>query len=523
MHFLDFVRQFRKMDEARNNLFIHLEKNSLFKKYSIVLALFINYLPLARKIPFVRIACGLANSLWLGYLTEADFGYVREVHFQNTAPLAKTIPLLKTYDYIVVGSGPGAVAGTSNLPQGSTILVIEKGSNPLTSHKYHHTLQHVVNDFEKSGQEIIATWPLSQFAQGATLGGGSEVNSGLYHRLPSIKREVYLNNFHLNSYDWQASETWVETLLRIQKRDLDPADSLIARGAAASGLEFSNIPRWREYSNDGSFKHFGMIEVFWSDFFKSNQNHHLLTESRVVALQPKKDGIVVKIKSSNEGELEIFGKKVLLAAGSIQSPRILAESNLIPWNSIKFQWHPMYRAIVKTKNSDYGFGDIDPYQAWTSDYSLKFGSAVSTPGLLAIGLNRQIIQSEYPLLRSYYVSHVSSGEGGLIPKTSTPWYSFSDDDRTLKLTGTGLLKDVVHNGGGQFLDLKTPVKASPSTVHIFGTLPIDSKFYDSGTNALGKFPAISICDASILPEGPGVNPQGVVMAAVKAKTMSLGL
>ena len=60
-----------------------------------------------------------------------------------------------------------------------------------------------------------------------------------------------------------------------------------------------------------------------------------------------------------------------------------------------------------------------------------------------------------------------------------------------------------------------------STVHIFGTLPISSGVFVAGTNQLKSDQRIRVSDASILPFGPGVNPQGVVMSSVRIANRDL--
>ena len=524
------IVQFRTEAIAQKAFLNHIDSNSKVKKYFILIALLSNTIPAICKLPIVGQVSNLALSLWNGYLTETKFQVASEPippqiqnEFSDQTEIIEKLFLERTiFDFIVIGSGPGAVAAVSNISAGSSILVLEKGIEPRTTQDQHHTLSHVRNDFDKSGQELILSIPPAQFAQGSVLGGGSEVNSGLYHKLPEVKKAAYLDHLNLRDDQWVSAEEWVENLLNIQTVGLDPNQSLIARGAQNLNLNFGNIPRWRKYQKGEEFIHFGMREVFWNSFRDLDQERYLLTNSKVVNINSKSSFVEV-LCENNLGEKSIYrAKEIILSAGAIQSARLLAESKLIDWRQTRFQWHPMYRAIVSTKVDDLGFGDIDPFQAWTNDFALKFGSAVSTPGLLGIGLNQVISQSEYPTLRSFYVSHVSQGVGGIFPHTSTPWYKMNSKDIELREKGRALLREIILNGGGKFHKAAPDVKRNSSTVHIFGTLPIDSEIYLKGSNRLRANPRIHICDSSILPFGPGVNPQGVIMTAVKGKTMGLG-
>jgi hypothetical protein len=181
----------------------------------------------------------------------------------------------------------------------------------------------------------------------------------------------------------------------------------------------------------------------------------------------------------------------------------------------------MIRIVASTEPTDLGAGDIDPFQAWTVDRTLKFGSAVSTAPLLSIALGRTVSLKESTKLRSYYASFSSSGRGGILPIVGLPWYRFSKLDRKFAVEGTALLKDMISAGGGQICNEGKISSKKFSTVHVFGTLPIDSDIFIPGTNQLRIDKRVRVSDASILPFGPGVNPQGVVMTAVRIANLGI--
>jgi hypothetical protein len=226
------------------------------------------------------------------------------------------------------------------------------------------------------------------------------------------------------------------------------------------------------------------------------------------------DGINKEVKT-------IRTKRLHVAAGPISSATLLAKSRLIRWKDTNFQWHPMIRVIARTKSSDLGFNDIDPYQAWTPDRKLKFGSAVSTPPLLSIALGRAVSKEEEDSLRSYYVSYSSTGKGGIFPFLNLPWYVFSKEDRRLAKEGLELLKRIISQGGGEIVDVKNLSHRKQSTVHIFGTLPLGSRIYTANSNKLNSDPRIRVSDGSLIPDGPGVNPQGVIMTLVQLANRDL--
>ena len=507
-----FLRLFSNSTHARSNFVSHLEAGGKVRKFVILFFLFFANTALFRRIPILSFFGKLSNSLWLGHLTEAKFSSNNSSTDENRFDYlgADNDPgISNLYDIIVIGSGPGASTACMNLKNNPSVLVLEKGLLPRTLESRHHSLQHLVLDFEKAGQELIIGWPLAQFAQGSVLGGGSEVNSGLYHRLPPGKKAEFLSKTEISFAEWDSSEFEVEQRLNPVQMKVHEQDSLIARGAANLGLEYKNISRWRTYLNDLDFSHRGMRNLYWNH---RPENTKILLDREVTVIKSGLDTLLVYAQNSSGERFTYKAKNIILAAGTINSPKILAKSGYIKWRDIKFQWHPMLRAVTRNPPTDLGMGDIDPYQAWTHDNRIKFGSAVSTPGLLSINLGQVLDADAFTSLRSYYAAFTSTGVGGLFPSTGTPWYKYSNLDKQNFILSQELLKDLISSGGGTLVNSKIALK--PSTVHIFGSLPVQSEIYEPGTLRLKSEPRIQVCDGSVLPMGPGVNPQAIIMTTI---------
>lgn len=487
-------------------------------KYLLLRSLFAfsRFSPL-HSIPVLGPLLKSVQSLFFGYVTE-----IQETGESNSSMSDLNFIEMKfsdrelfedVFDYIVIGSGPGAAIAAKKLKSSGRILILEQGDMPKTNHSRHHTLEHVTNDFYKSGQEIVVSPWMPQFAQGSVFGGGSEVNSGLYHELPEKIVAAFASAAGISESHYLASEREIRNLLQVSTMDVKSDDSLIARNASRLGLEFRNIPRWRSYSSKNSFVQNGMNEVVWNELntlenftFKRNVKVNYIDNTN-------SNYIVVFYKEKATGKINTaVCKELVVAAGATQSPFLLCKSGIVSWNSTQFQWHPMIRATVAAKSTDLGRYDIDPFQAWSPNKEYKFGAAVSTPGLLSMNLGRVLDHNEIPYLRSVYVSFISSGRGGLIPKTETPWYLPNYEDKQMLGGAIELLSEFMNSGDVKFANPKEKIKKGLSTVHIFGTLPINSEIYISGTLRLQIDPRIQVCDGSILPFGPGVNPQAVIMS-----------
>jgi len=406
---------------------------------------------------------------------------------------------------LVVGSGPGVA--TLVIGNFDDFLVFEKGQSARTPTNQKHSITNMYLDFDGGGQELCISRPLTPFAQGSLIGGGSEINSGLYHDLPDEKVELWSQLCSGTAVEWKRAEARTHELLHIGTPPL-PNDyhSTIRNGSEALDLDFQMVRRWRKYDEYYSFEHFGASKIVWQRY-----PENIRTGIEVLKIRKRHSDYEVQYKDLNSGvKSSIRCKKVFLGAGTVGTPRILLKSKMISRRQIKFNLHPMVRVLAKSE-ADKELFDIDPFQSWSKDRNFKFGGAVSTPSLLAISLNN--IVKKGSKLHSYYVSFIPSGKGGLFPLIKIPYFRYSREDRENMRRGKTQLIKLLHSDNCEIVNNTN--KINLSTVHIFGSLPLGSPFYLEGTTKLLKYPGISVWDASILPTAPGVNPQGPLTTLVQ--------
>jgi hypothetical protein len=482
------------------------------KKYTGYLLFFLGFIKTIDKISIISNLSRPVHSLLFGYVSEIAWAKQNKIEYEvKQVPDSNqnTRSRIEFFDYIIIGSGPGAAIAYSKLPKNAKILLVESGDASKTPECLNHSLLSLQNDFKDNGAEFIFSKDLPQFAQGRLLGGGSEINSGLYHDLPNHLLKEFSERCEVSITDWNLAQEKVRKMLNLSLCEISLSNSLIARGASAMGLEFKNIPRWRA-SNAGQITQFGMRRLFWDDALLAGLQ--VETNCSVKKINNSNNEFLEVIAKSNSHEILAFKcKKVILSAGTISTPQILRASGLLKKENVKFQWHPMIRVISKSKENDLGYLDIDPVQAWTPDKDIKFGNGVSTPGLLSVGLNRYVSNIEAKELRSYYASFKSSGVGGQLPIKGFPWYRSNNLDLELENKAKEMLTQIIKKGGGEIIPDMFGRLFKKSTVHIFGSLPIGSDVFINGGSKLKIDPRIQISDGSLLPKPPGVNPQGVIM------------
>ncbi len=439
-----------------------------------------------------------------------------EFNFKNAKIEDDNVEILPNiiYDTIVVGSGPGgSIAALKLLKKGENVLIVEKGKNYIDESVEHHSLTQTKLQFNNEGLNFCYGNIPIIYAEGSTYGGGSEVNSGLYFKLTGHYKEKFLELAKINKNLWDEKEKYVEKKLNVQFQPPEYSKNLVSsliEGSKLNNLIYQEIPRWRTYNPES---HQGMIKTYLQEAKELGLKR--LTDTRVIKINNKdKSKISVKIEKNNKINF-LYAKKVVLSSGTVSTPSILKKSSLLK-DKIKFNLHPMTRCVV-----DYGSavnnGDLfPPYQSWTGDYNYKFGYSVSTPPYLkatlaSLGSFNSNVSSDQ--LVSYFSSTVlkeSKGRIYFLLGRPIPFIKISNFDKENIKKGYKLLKETLRLGGAK--NVWPNEGLSPiSTVHIFGSLPINSNKDLDQNGALNTDMRIKVCDGSLLPIAPWGNPQAVIM------------
>lgn len=421
----------------------------------------------------------------------------------------------RIYDTIIVGSGPGgSVAAKFLTEKGENVLIIEQGYSYLDESIKHHSYIQSKLQFKNEGMSLCYGNIPMLFAEGATYGGGSEVNSGLYFKLAGPYKESILSSCQISNKEWSEAELEIEKELKIQLQPKNKFQfSTLVKGSSVEDLICEEIPRWRTYHPIE--EHQSMQKTYLAKAAKNGLenvcgvtiNKLELVNQINVLYGNKKDGKAVKF----------LAKKIILSAGTIGSPKILKNSNYLT-GPVNFNFHPMNRCVAEMTNEINGGDLFPPYQSWTKDYNHKFGYAVSTPPYLKATLSSVGIFNfdnlKFDKLASFFSSTTLKNSVGrlfFINKKAFPVIYISKSDKQNINKGFELLKTILVSGGAKNIWPKSGI--SPMTsVHIFGSLPIGNNI-DIGQNGeLISNPNVKVCDASLLPSAPWGNPQGVIMA-----------
>jgi hypothetical protein len=244
-----------------------------------------------------------------------------------------------SFDEIIIGSGPGgSVSAFESLKSGKRTLVIEMGPY-LDSTVPQHGIEQLSKYFSYGGQGLIMGKQLIPFAEGSVIGGGSEINSGLYHRLPNSVFKEWSNILNLDSKVWENAEQQIENYLNIQKQSESTLgcykNSPIKKIAELNNWEFSLVPRWRKYT-DNDFEHFGMNKAFIQNGI--NEGLKVLANHKVEHISLSKKNIEIKVNGKTCTH-KFQAKYVTMSAGTIGTPQLLINSGLASPRDFNFNFH----------------------------------------------------------------------------------------------------------------------------------------------------------------------------------------
>jgi GMC oxidoreductase/putative NAD(P)-binding protein len=156
----------------------------------------------------------------------------------------------------VVGSGPGGAITACLLAEaGRDVLLIEEGPFLPLESCTPFSLEEMLQKYRNGGQTVALGKDKLAYVEGRCVGGGSEINSGLYHRTPPEVLEQWRKQFNVQGLTeaellpfFEANEGELSVSLLAGP---PPAASLkLHEGAARLGWKSLEVPRW--FRHNGS-------------------------------------------------------------------------------------------------------------------------------------------------------------------------------------------------------------------------------------------------------------------------------
>jgi len=457
----------------------------------------------------------------------------------------------------VIGSGPGGSVTAATLAEhGKEVMILEEGSESSVDAYPAFSVNEMVHKYRHGGITAALGKPAIAYAEGRCLGGGSEVNSGLYHRTPLTILQHWQNEFGLEEASFDLLEPHFiacEKRLSVGKMpgNIPLASLKLADGADKLGWEAKEVPRWFSYSEkkdptDGPIgTKQSMTETYLRDFREFGGK--ILSNACVEQLQKKRSSweITAKLTTDNQKPryIKIIAKDVFIACGTIQTPALLQRSGLSSLAGNSFQLHPTVKITAQfNEKINFSITGVPVHQVKEFSPRLSFGCSISTPPHLALSLldypeTLKTLSDYWQNMAIYYamISPVGVGKIRVIPGMKDPLvtYALEKADYGNLRDGLSKLAKLLWEAGATHLfpsisgiqkwsDYFDNKQLFLMTIHLFSSCPMGENRKRCVVNSFGKMhnhENLYISDGSILPSALGVNPQGSIVAFARRNAL----
>lgn len=462
----------------------------------------------------------------------------------------------------VVGSGPGGTITACLLAEaGRDVVLIEDGDYLPLDSCAPFSIAEMTQKYRNGGLTPAMGAPKVQYAEGRCVGGGSEVNSGLYYRTPPQILAQWRDEFGVDALTEADLLPHFETCERDVNVCLMPSQPPIASlklhaGATQLGWESHEVPRWFKYATTDSAKgkRQSMTETFIPRFLQAGGT--LLPRTRVTRM--RQTGRQWQLKAEHRGAqgrshpIQIQAETVFVAGGAVQTPALLRRSGIRHNIGNALQLHPTLKVITQfpepVNAAEMGV-PVHQVKEFSPRYS--FGCSISSLPYLALGINDHPqylpeVAHHWQEMAIYYAMVTGAGRGTVrcLPGYRDPLvrYHLTDGDMQTLTESLHKLCELLFAAGATTLYpsvmQRQPLKrladlaqwpeqlsrqhSNLMTIHLFSSCPMGENRHRCATNSFGQvhgFQNLYIADASLLCTAPGVNPQGSIMAIARRNAL----
>ncbi len=472
---------------------------------------------------------------------------------------------------IVIGSGAGGAVTSLELARaGFDVVLIEEGRRFDGKEYGRDATSAMARLYRRRGMTPILGRPAIGYVEGCCLGGSAEINSGFWHRTP---REVLLrwrSQFDLADAmpdDLEPHFAWAERELGVSKYPgpWPPSTQWFARGIERMAWAGQEVPRAapgcssvnRCASGCPSGAKQGMTARLLPQAERAGTRVLTRCRARLLLWRKRRVSGVIAELEHDDGRRELVridADHVFVCAGPTETPALLLRSGIKYRIGDSLRIHPMLKVAAKFPEPVDAHSTVLPLlqvkEFWPA---ISLGGAYSSLGHMAMLLSDSWPQlapvlDDHRRLALYYVAVKGTGAGRVRSspvgddEASLRYHVSAEDLRNLS-NGLGRLSALLLAAGAQevypaihglprisseleavrWLDEIIPRSAvSLTTVHAFSSCPIGERASRTAANSFGKvhgFENLYLNDASIIPDSPGVNPQGTVMALARRNVL----
>ncbi len=468
----------------------------------------------------------------------------------------ETSSLPTRVDVLVIGSGAGGAATAATLAdRGSEVVILEEGPDTDSSAIATNSPEAIATLYRNAGLTPIVGTPNIAYVEGSCVGGSTEVNSAFWHRLPADSYRRWQDQARIVDLSQETLEPYFDQLERdlsvsyLGSDELPPSSRLFKSGIEKLRWEYTEVPRCQRNQPGKSAFAAGNKQSMQRTYIPRavDAGARLFANSKALRLEHENGRVKAAMVARAGDQTRIVADTIFVCGGAVQSAALLRRSGITRNIGNNLCIHPMLKAAAVFEDLVNAQDDALPiFQVKEFWPDIAIGGSVFTPGFLAMLLADNWDQSESAMqdwrrTALYYTATRGTGRGTIRPIPGTRdsvlvRYRLTEQDRINLSRGLAHMSEILFASGAtkvfpslrsypaiQNLDdarafERTPAPAaamSLSTVHAFSSCPMGENPAVSATNSFGKvvgYENLYINDASLLPDSPGVNPQGTIMA-----------
>ncbi len=454
-------------------------------------------------------------------------------------------------DVLVVGSGPGGAVTACLLAEaGREVVLLEEGtwSDPGGGDEF--SRREMLAGYRNGGITAALGRPALAYAEGRAVGGGSEINAGLYHRLPEPVRERWVAELHVAGLDaatfrahFEAIESGMPFITAGYASD--GLSKALLQGAAKLGWPRHVPPRLRTAGAAGQDCRAGMSRTWLRRFLAAGGE--LRPGIRAGCLQRRNGGWHVRTRARDGKVSTTRARHVFLACGAIQTPALLRASGIRRNVGDALRAHVTVKAaaefavrVVQEREQ------VCPVQVKPGDGPVSLGCSVSGPRLNRVFFLDRPEPAADPATCAITYAAVSVGSGRVrrVPLLADPVVRYRLTDADLRSLARGLRQlgewlfaagaAAVHPGSATLPTAHSPeaLRGWPEilprsgtplqTVHLMASCPLGENRARCAVDSFGAVHGVTglhVADASMLGSATGVNPQGTIMALARRNAL----
>jgi choline dehydrogenase-like flavoprotein len=454
-------------------------------------------------------------------------------------------------EVLVVGSGAGGAVTAATLARaGRDVTVVEEGPwlDPDAVEPF--SLEEMVTKYRNRGPSAALGKPGIAYAEGRCVGGSTEINSGLYHRLPADLANEWHREYEIEEFSPAVLDRYAATIeaeLSVSRLPGAPpaSSAVLERGATKLGWRAVEFPRVFRNPADGGR---GVKQTMARTLLPKavDAGARIIPDCAVLRLLKDGDRVVgarCQRSGAEPGPLTIRADHVFVCGGAIQTPALLQRSGIRRRIGVGLKLHPTVKIAARFPHR-LDHGDVPMHRITEFAPNLTIGGSASSRGHVALALADSTADyrealADWERVTVYYAAIRSDGAGRVtaVPGLRAPvvTYHLTDGDMSRLARGLVHLGELLLAAGafelypsvaqamvvrrtdelGSWWDAATRSRTNLMTVHLTSTVRMGENRDRTGADSFGRvwgFANLRVNDASLLPDAPGVNPQAAIMA-----------